>query len=48
MGTFHCRIEIAAGPSGPFEPLDALVDPAGRQLIPTPGYLVGARAGSAA
>ena len=26
MGTFHQRIELAAGPSGPFEALDALVD----------------------
>ncbi len=126
MGTFHQRIELAAGPSGPFESLDALVDsgatytlvpravltrlgvapvdvqtfviadgsrlerelgeavvringrtrttvvvfgddeaesllgavtleefglgidPVGRQLVPVPGYLVGARAGSAA
>ena len=26
MGTFHSQIEIAAGPEGPFEALDALVD----------------------
>ena len=26
MGTFHARIELAAGPDGPFEALEALVD----------------------
>ena len=26
MGTFHQQIELAAGPEGPFETLDALVD----------------------
>ena len=26
MGTFHQPIELAAGPDGPFETLDALVD----------------------
>ncbi len=26
MGTFHHRIELAAGPAGPFESLDALAD----------------------
>lgn len=26
MGTFNVTIEVAAGPDGPFEPIDAMVD----------------------
>ncbi len=26
MGTFNVTIEVAAGPEGPFEPIDAMVD----------------------
>ncbi len=37
MGTFHTRIELAAGPDGPFEPFEALVDTgATYTLVPGP------------